>query len=336
MAATKNGWGLIGTGRIANERILPAIRSFAGNRLVGVVSRDAARAKAFAEKFGAEHAYTRYEDLLANPDVTVIAIHTPNSLHAQQTITAAAAGKHVFCDKPMATCVADAQRMIAACDQAGVKLAVNFHNRFMPSFVETRRIIENGEIGELKLVVIEASPGARPGGRLGSWRVDPQLAGLGTTMSIGVHVYDILRYLLGAEIESVTSFFDTPRNVMEEVNLSTFRFSNGVMAHVNVNENVPYPLNDFVIHGTKGRIFGRGLTRSRSSGELEVRTTDGQSRRIEYPVTNAHEACVHGFSRVLLESGEPAASGIDGLRSIQLTEAMARSAWDGVHVRIAY
>ncbi|HZN27345.1 MAG TPA: Gfo/Idh/MocA family oxidoreductase, partial [Burkholderiales bacterium] len=79
-----NGWGLIGTGRIADDRILPAIRSFSGNRLVGVVSRDPARAKHFADKFGAEHAYTRYEDLLGNPDVTVVAIHTPNALHAEQ------------------------------------------------------------------------------------------------------------------------------------------------------------------------------------------------------------------------------------------------------------
>ena len=332
----KNGWGLIGTGRIADERILPAIKTFAGNRLVGVVSRDPARAKSFAEKFGAEHAYTRYEDLLSNPDVTVVAIHTPNSLHAEQAIAAARAGKHVFCDKPMATSVADAERMVAACDKAGVKLGVNFHNRFMPSFIDARKIVQSGEIGKVNLAIIEASPGARPGGRLGSWRVDPQLAGLGTTMSIGTHIYDILRYILASEIESVTSFFDTPRNVMEQVNLSTFKFANGVMVHANVNENIPYPLNDFVIHGDKGRIVGRGLTRSRASGVLEVTTTDGKTRRIEYPVMNAHEACVHGFSRVLLEGGEPSASGLDGLRSTQLTESMARSAWDGVHVRIAY
>jgi 1,5-anhydro-D-fructose reductase (1,5-anhydro-D-mannitol-forming) len=330
-----NGWGLIGTGRIADDRVLPAIRSFERNRLVGVVSRDPGRAESFANKFGAEHAYTRYEDLLRNPDVTVVAIHTPNAFHAEQAIAAARAGKHVFCDKPMATSVADAERMIAECEKAGVKLGVNFHNRFMPCFIDTKRIIDSGEIGEVQIAILEASPGARPGARLATWRVDPQLAGLGTTMSIGVHVYDILRYLLSSEIASVTAFFDTPRNVMEETNFSTFRFKNGVLAQVNVNEKAPLPHNDFVIQGTKGRITGKGLTRSRAGGVLEVKTTDGKSRSIEYPSINAHEACVHGFSRVLLEGGEPSASGLDGLRSIQLTEAMARSAWDGVHVRLA-
>ena len=71
------GWGLIGTGKIADDRILPGINAFKGNKLVAVVSREQARADAFAKKFGAQHAYTKYADMLANPDVQVVAIHTP-------------------------------------------------------------------------------------------------------------------------------------------------------------------------------------------------------------------------------------------------------------------
>jgi 1,5-anhydro-D-fructose reductase (1,5-anhydro-D-mannitol-forming) len=334
--ANKNGWGLVGTGRIADDRILPGINAFEGNRLVAVTSRDPARADTFAKKFGAQHAYTQYEDMLRNPDITVIAIHTPNSLHAEQIIAAARAGKHVFCDKPMTTSVADAERAVNACDAAGVKLGMNFHNRYMPPFVDARRIVQSGDIGDVQLVQMEASPGARPGGRLATWRVDPALAGLGTTMSIGVHVYDILRYILSSEIVAVSAFFDTPRNVMEEVNLSMFKFANGAMAQLSVHENSANPHNDFIIYGSKGRITGRGLTRSRSGGVMEVLTQDGKVRTHEYAPVNAHEACVVGFSKALLEGRDPNPSGIDGLRSIQLTEAMAKSAWDGMHVRLAY
>jgi 1,5-anhydro-D-fructose reductase (1,5-anhydro-D-mannitol-forming) len=330
---TQNGWGLIGTGRIADERILPAITA-CGDKLVGVVSRDAGRAAEFAKKHGAQHAYTRFEDLLANPDVTVVAIHTPNAQHAEQAIAAARAGKHVFCDKPMATSSADAQRMIDACDAAGIKLGINFHNRFMPSFIDSRRIIQSGEIGEVQMVQIEASPGARPGARLGTWRVDAGMAGLGTTMSIGVHIYDILRYLVDSEIETVSAFFDTPRGVTEEINLSMFRFVNGVLAQVSVHENSPHPHNDFVIYGSRGRILGRGLTRSRAGGTMQVTGSDGRTRTIEYPATNAHAACVADFSRTVQENREPSPSGMDGLRSVQLTDAMGRSAWDGIHVRL--
>jgi 1,5-anhydro-D-fructose reductase (1,5-anhydro-D-mannitol-forming) len=335
MTAKRNGWGLIGTGRIADERILPGINAHPGNRLVGVVSRDPGRAESFAKKFKAERAYTSYDELLRNPDVTVVAVHTPNSQHAEQAIAAARAGKHVFCDKPMATSVADAERMVRECDHAGVKLGINFHNRQMPCFIETRGIIASEEIGEVQMVQIEVSPGARPGGRLGTWRVDPGTAGMGTTYSIGVHAFDILRYLVGAEAAMVSAFFDQPRGVMEEVNLAIFRFANGVLGQVSVHENTPYPRNDFVIYGTKGRILGRGLTRSRAGGVLEV-TTDGKTRRTEFPPIDAHAAAVAAFSDALLSGRDPAPSGIDGLRSVQVTDAMARSAFEGVHVRLAY
>ena len=329
------GWGLIGTGKIADDRILPGINAFKGNKLVAVVSREQSRADAFAKKFGAQHAYTNYADMLANPDVQVVAIHTPNSLHCEEVLAAARAGKHIFCDKPMATSVADAERMVAACEKAGVQLGMNFHNRSMPCFIETKRIVESGAIGEVTVIELEASPGNRPGGTLSSWRVDPLMSGLGTTMSIGVHVYDILRYIMSTEVELVSSIFDTPRNVMEQTNMSTLRFTNGAVAQINVNEKSPLPYNDFVIHGTKGRITGRGLTRSRAGGVLEVVDGDGKTHTQEFPAINAHGACVAAFSQQLLDGVPVTPSGIDGLRSIQLTEAMATSAWDGIHVRLA-
>ncbi|MEQ1772964.1 MAG: Gfo/Idh/MocA family oxidoreductase [Burkholderiales bacterium] len=332
---TFNGWGLIGTGRIAEDRMLPGINSYAGNKLIGVVSRDQARANDFAKRFGAKHAYTNYDDLLRNPDVTVVAIHTPNAQHAEQAIAAARAGKHVFCDKPMATSVADAERIVRECDKAGVKLSVNFHNRYMPCFIETRRIVDSGEIGKVMMVQLEASAGPAAASVAASWRGDAALAGLGTSMNVGVHVYDILRYILSAEITEVSAMFDAPAGVMERTSLATFKFSNGAMAQVNVNQTTPNAYNDFVIYGSKGRITGKALTRSRAGGELQVITNDGASRNTAYPAINAHAACVVGFSQVLLEGGAPNPSGIDGLRSVQLTDAMGKSAWEGVHVRLA-
>ena len=331
---TKNGWALIGTGRIADDRILPAIVAHPANRLIGVVSRDGARAEAYALKFGAQHAYTSFEAMLQNPDVTVVAIHTPNALHAEQAIAAARAGKHVFCDKPLATHAGDAARIVKACEDAGVVLGVNFHSRFMPCFIEAKRIIASGEIGEPLLAQFEASPGARSGSRVASWRVDPAVAGLGTTFSIGVHAYDTLRYLLGSEVVGVSAFFDTPRGVTEETSMSTLRFANGVIAHVSVHETAPHPHNDFVIQCSRGRITGRGLTRSRAGGEMHVLGTDGKTQVTHYPATNAHAACVSAFSTALLERRAFTPSGIDGLRSAELTDAMARSAWDGVHASL--
>lgn len=329
------GWGLVGTGKIADDRILPGINAVADNKLVAVVSREQSRADLFAKKFGAQHAYTSYADMLANPDVQIVAIHTPNDLHADEAVAAARAGKHIFCDKPMATTVADAERMVRECDKAGVKLGLNFHNRLMPCFIEIKRIIDSGEIGDVLLVQIEASPGARPGGTLSSWRTDPVAAGLGTSNSIGVHVFDVLRFLLSDEATEVTSLFDTPRNVMEQIALSIVRFGKGTLAQFTIHEIAPYPHNDIVIQGSKGRITGRGLTRSRAGGAMEVLTSDGRTRTQEFPAINAHAACIAAFSKIVRDDLPVTPNGIDGLRSVQLTEAMARSAWDKVTVRLA-
>ena len=315
--------------------MLPGITSFAGNKLIGVVSRTQARADDFAKRFGAQHAYTSYDDLLRNPEVTVVSIHTPNALHAEQAIAAARAGKHVFCDKPMATNVADAERIVRECDKAGVKLGVNFHNRHMPCFIETRRIVQSGEIGEVLMVQLEASAGVGARSVAATWRQDPAMAGLGTSMNVGTHVYDILRFILGSEIVTVSAMFDTAPGVMEKTSLTTFKFANGTLAQLNVNQSTPNPHNDFIIYGSKGRITGKGLTRSRAGGELQVLLNDGTSRNAEYPAIDAHAACVAGFSQALLDGTAPIASGIDGLRSVQLTDAMGKSAWEGVHVRLA-
>src|SRR4051812_2973624 len=108
------GWGIVGPGRIADDRMAPAINAYDGNRLVAVGSRDQARADAFAVKHHVAHALTSYEEMLQRPDIDVVLITTPNALHAEQATAAARAGKHVYCDKPLATSVADAVRVVEA------------------------------------------------------------------------------------------------------------------------------------------------------------------------------------------------------------------------------
>ena len=230
---------------------------------------------------------------------------------------------------------ADAERIVRECEKAGVTLGVNFHNRQMPCFLETRRIVQSGEIGKVLMVQLEASAGVGASSVAATWRQDPAQAGLGTSMNVGTHVYDILRFIQGSEIVMVSAMFDTAPQVMETTSLTTFRFANGALAQLNVNQSTPNPHNDFVIYGSKGRITGRSLTRSREGGELQVSIDGGASRVTKYPAINAHEACVVEFSKALLEGRAPAATGVDGLRSVQLTDAMGKSAWEGVHVRLA-
>src|SRR6266516_2815762 len=118
------GWGLVGAGRHAGNRAAPAIAAAPNARLVGVVGRELAAAEAFAERFGA-----RAYPSLADPAIRAVYLVTPNDLHAPQTLGAAAAGRHVLCEKPLALSPGECRAMIEACRAAGVKLGVGFHLR---------------------------------------------------------------------------------------------------------------------------------------------------------------------------------------------------------------
>jgi 1,5-anhydro-D-fructose reductase (1,5-anhydro-D-mannitol-forming) len=314
-------WGVIGLGRIVKTTIAPAMVAEPECELVAGVSRDQGRADAFAKEFGARFAYTSYDELLANPEVDAVYIATPNAQHADQVIAAAEAGKHVWCDKPMALDVADARREIEACDRAGVTLGINFHNRHLPWVRDVRGMLADGAIGDVLTIQVEASAGVRP---LQSWRNDPELAGIGTTFNVGVHAYDFLSYLLDAEPVEVVAMWDDDGFALEVQSLALIRFDNGVTAYVNCNQRVPRPRNDITVYGTTGRIVGDGVTRARDDGRLTVTTADG-STTTPYPDPGAHRLSLLAYTRAVLAGETPNASAADGLRSMRLCEAMARS-----------
>jgi 1,5-anhydro-D-fructose reductase (1,5-anhydro-D-mannitol-forming) len=325
-------WGMVGPGNIASSAMAPAIDRDANSELVAVVSRDQGRADAFARKHRATWAGTDYVAMLARDDVDAVLVTTPNALHADQVVAAARAGKHVLCDKPLALDAAAANRAVQACRGAGVKLGINFQTRHHAPFREARRIIQAGEIGEVVAVQIDASPGRRPPG---GWRTDPELAGLGSVNNIAVHIYDVLRYLLAAEVTEVTAMFDTGREsrTIETLPMVLMRFDSGALAYASGNQVTPFPLNEIVIHGARGRIDGRGITRPLMEGEMTV-VTEAGSRTDTWSTMDCYDRTVAAFSEAVLAGRDPDPSGEDGLRSVQLTDAIASSAREGRTVAV--
>jgi predicted dehydrogenase len=142
-------WGVLSTATIARTKVIPAIAAAPSCEVVAIASRDAAAARATAEGLGIRTAHGSYGALLADPDVDAVYIPLPNHLHAEWTIAAARAGKHVLCEKPLALTPADAERMIEACEAAGVRLMEAFMYRHHPSWVAVRELVAAGRIGEL-------------------------------------------------------------------------------------------------------------------------------------------------------------------------------------------
>jgi predicted dehydrogenase len=147
---TKVRWGILSTADIGMKKVTPAIQMAENCDVVAIASRDSARAAAAAAELGVPAAYGTYEELLAADDVDAVYIPLPNDLHAEWTGKAAAAGKHVLCEKPLALSAADAEEMDHACEQAGVKLGEAFMYRHHPTWVEAVRLVRNGAIGDLQ------------------------------------------------------------------------------------------------------------------------------------------------------------------------------------------
>lgn len=328
------GWGIIGTGGFAGTATAPAINALgADGSLVAVVSRDRGRAEAFAKQHGARRAYTDYADLLRDPDVNIVYISTPNALHVEQAVAAAGAGRHVLCEKPLALTVADARRMVETFEAAGLKLGTHFQTRHHTAFVESKRLLDRRAIGDVVLIQIEVSSGA---GQLRSWRADPALAGLGSINNIAVHPYDLLRYLVGSEVREVMAMTDVGRTTeLERMALALLRFQNGTLAYVNANQRVPNFQPDIDIYGTEGRIVGIDCTRPFRDGELRVLTAAGE-QVTKHSSRDAVVRSIAAFNDAVRHDREPNASGLDGLRSVQLTDAVIRSAREGRLVEVTY
>ena len=325
MSARTLGWGIIGLGRIAGSQIAPAITAAGNSTLVSVVSRDRARAEEFARTHGAATALDDYAKMLADPAVDAVYIATPNALHAGQVIAAAQAGKHVLCDKPLAVTVEDARRCVQECRLAGVRLGITFQTRFHDGLADAAKLVRDGGIGKVIVAEVTMSAGRNlPRG----WRTDPELAGMGTINNIGVHAFDLLRYLLGSEVTEVAALTDSePGYRIDTTALVLLRFANAAIAYVNANQAAPHARDDIVLYGSEGRMLGVNLSRPGRDGTLSFITAAGE-RVLPASSRDAYRRVIDAFAGAVLADRDPSPSGADGLRSVELTTAIAAAIRD--------
>jgi len=145
-------WGVLGVANIATQKVIPAMLHSELSRVDAIASRSSDKAHTAARRFGVPRSYDSYEALIADPSIEAIYIPLPNHLHLEWTIAAARAGKHVLCEKPLALTSADAQRMIDACREAGVKLMEAFMYRLHPLWQAAVDAVSSGRVGQLRAV----------------------------------------------------------------------------------------------------------------------------------------------------------------------------------------
>ena len=339
------GWGIVSTGRHPDQKIVPAMKSAEGNRLIGVYSRDKERAEAFARKYGFAAAYDSLEDFFKNPEIQAVFIASPNYLHAQHTQMAAEAGKHVLVEKPMAVSVAEALDMVHTCRRKGVKLGVGFHLRHHPGHRRARQLIQEGILGFISLAQAQffftdkrgtVDLPRRPA--LSQWWEDPSMVGGAySIMGMGVHAADLLQFLMGQPITEVAAITDgqTIQNPLETIASVALRFGNGAVGTLCCGRRVPDTRNDAVIYGTGGRVLLKDTIWEPMRGKLEV-VSDAVNTEDSYEgdLLSLYRLQIQAFQRAIQQDEEFDASGMDGLRAVQVASAIIESASTGRAVKI--
>lgn len=326
--AGKVGWGIIGCSRVADRRAAPVFARMDDAALVAVCSRDLSKASDFARRHGVSRAYDSLDELLADVDVQVVYISTPNALHADQTCRCLEAGKHVLVDKPMSLDARTAADMVETARRTGRLLAVAHQQRFHPANVHLMRFLDEGRLGKINLIRVQIAMWYPP---QGTWRQDPSLAGGGVAMDLGPHALDLMLEV-GGDIVRVDA---TLRNLqfpgpLEDFCHARLDFASGGIGLMDLSYCGHH-------YGGRVEVFGGGGSFA-SDGSLQCAATyDTWYRRgdateeacREVSTTDCFQEAFEDFTDAVRHQGSPAVSMRDGLRVMKVIDAIYDSARSG-------
>jgi predicted dehydrogenase len=329
------GWAIWGTGRFATARIAPALSKAQECKPVAVISRDLGRAHEFAAEHGIPWAYDNPAAAFANPAIEAAWIATPHVFHRDHALACALAGRHILCEKPLATSMADAKAIVDGCQQAGVRLGTGFQLRHHPLHVEAKRLIRDGHLGRIINVEAEWSLQPRDDVESAEWRWDRTVAGGGVLTATGVHAIDLLCFVLGDEIRTVSAIAD-PSHLTGQLERSItclLEFHGGVQGVVRCSRGVRAPANDLRIQGSEGSVRVRYSLEEQARGTIEV--SGAESRVTGLPAgADLYAFQVDAFAVAVREKRDPDASGGDGLRSTAAVLAAYEAAATGCLVEL--
>ena len=300
-------WGLIGCGDIAQKRVAPALRDSPRCELIAVSRARAQQVESFARRFGARRWYSDWRLMLLDKEIEAVYVATPVHLHAEQTIAAAEAGKHVLCEKPMALDVDQCDRMIAACRANKVKLGVAYYRHFYPAVRRVKELIDSGELGVPIVVQVNAFEWFDPKpADARAWLITRDLSGGGPMFDFGCHRIEVLLDLFGG-VSSVQStmantFFDRE---VEDVATAVFQFELGMCGTLTVAHAAREPQDTFDLFCTHGSIHIPVL----NEGTMRVLTADGERTEAHPNASNIHQPLIDDFAMAVLENREPVVTG---------------------------
>lgn len=347
MTERRLGFGIIGAGGISRFAHLPNLARNPRARLIGIADVDPDKARQVAADFDIPNWYDDYRDLLANPEVDAVTVATWPSAHAEPVIAAATAGKHILCEKPIATSLDDADAMVDAADRAGVKFTMGYQHRFGTGLPLIKQLLDEGVIGRpMGMTQVGVGPSAHGV----PWFLQKQFSGGGVLMDWGIYTAHTILWLMGpVEHVYATSEIFRPEVMVrdqlltgidvEDTIMATMRFASGAMGSWYAAWAVAAAHGGMTIDGSDGSIVtGRGdaglSVFSNTFGEPAHLHGWRQIRTTEPVLADLHYRKLAHLIDSVLDDQPLQLTGADGRDALELVLAVYRSAETGAPVAL--
>jgi predicted dehydrogenase len=336
------GFAIVGLGHLSLGQILPAFGKTKHCKPVALVSGDRAKAGKIAAQYGIKpssiYSYQSFDEIARNLDVQVIYIVLPNSMHAEYVLRGAKAGKHILCEKPMATSSADCERMIAACKAANVQLMIAYRQQYEPMNRAMLKLIRDGKLGALRSII---ATNAQNQGDPSQWRQKLALAGGGCLPDVGIYCLNATRSLSGEEPMEVWGTTHQPKDdprfqEVEETCSFIVKYPSGLIAACSSG----YGVHKSQSMRVEGALGWAELNPAFGYTGLKLRTStvqDGQDRVTEPSIEAADQFAVEMDHMALCarNNQRPHTPGEEGLQDQKIVEAIYESAKTGKPVKLA-
>lgn len=264
-------WTVIGAGGIADRRAIPALLEDGQNRIVAVMDRNEAVAKAIAEKYGIADYFTDARQMLETVPCDAVYIGTPVGVHLEQATMALEHGVNVFMEKPMALTYAEGAAILETAKKMGKQLTIGYMMSYHNLHRTARNLVQSGKLGQVHSVRMQLTcwyPEIA-----GAWRQNKALGGGGCIMDLAVHCMELFHQITGDEIVQCKSFYRTSTfgYEVEDSGVIIFQSKGGVLGHIDVNFNIPdnCAASKLEIYGTEGSIYAEGTLSQEESGKLK-------------------------------------------------------------------
>ncbi len=329
-------WGIIGAGGIARRRTLPAMGEVKNAEIIGIMDKSKEALEEMAKEYTIPYIYENEEDLINNPEIEAIYVASPVGFHKEQARKVIASGKHILLEKPIGLDLEESKEIVTLAKEADIKAGAALVMRFHDGHQKMRALVQEGKLGQI--VSARAQLTCWFPKMENNWRQKRQTAGGGSLLDMGIHCIDLLRYILGDEVDEVCSFIDNKTFDYEVEDSATviMRMRKGTVCTIDNYFNVPDEAAKcfFEIYGTKGSMIATRTIGQDGGGIIEVVLSDDdkgyqsqQSREksssdavLAFETCNMYARQIEAFSDAIIKDKQPDISLVEAYKDMEVIE----------------